>query len=72
MAQNTFIQKDGTRTETTRFLAGPTLTPGYWWSNEAPLGSEGNIWREVVAPHTPRKDTIFGYDAAEFMAKQYK
>jgi hypothetical protein len=69
---HTFIQKDGTKIETARFMQGPTLTPGYWWSQEAPLGSWESVWREVVKPPTPRADTIFGYEERAFMARQYK
>jgi hypothetical protein len=44
--------------------------PGYWWVNVAPLGSKPN-WQEQVKP-VSQAGKIFGYDAAEFMAKQYK
>jgi hypothetical protein len=67
-----YILKDGARVEVARVMQGPPLTPGYWWSQEAPLGSGESIWREVVQPATARPNTLFGYDEAEFMAKQYR
>lgn len=69
---HTYIQKDGTEIKVARVMQGPPLTPGYWWSQEAPLGSGESVWREVVQPPTPRTDTIFGYDERAFMARQYK
>lgn len=44
--------------------------PGYWLENVAPLG-ETPDWREVVAP-IPDDGKLFGYDAREFMSRQYK
>lgn len=51
--------------------------PGNVWVNIAPLG-EPPDWREVKSPHGPHSDPnygigkLFGYDAKEFMRKQYK
>jgi hypothetical protein len=47
------------------------LKPGYWWENVAPLGEAPN-WEMRPMPTPQREDTIFGYDAAAFMARQYK
>ena len=43
------------------------------WRNIAKLGEEPN-WIEDYPPETvdPNKETIFGYDAEEFIARQYK
>lgn len=68
---NVFITKDGQRVEVERFMQGPKLSAGYVWNNDAPLGSGEKVWREVVAPHVP-DGKLFGYDQAEFMAKQYR
>lgn len=44
--------------------------PGYWFVNIAKLDEQPN-WQEQVKPYETR-GTIFGYDQAEFLAKQYK
>jgi hypothetical protein len=71
MSKHTFIDKFGTQYVTDRFMAGPALHAGYWWNDEAPLGAGFSVWREVVRPHNT-DGKLFGYDAREFMAKQYK
>lgn len=48
--------------------------PGYWLVNVAPLG-ETPDWQEQVMPPTQdpnAKQTLFGYEEREFLAKQYK
>lgn len=51
--------------------------PGMAWENVAPLGAAPD-WREVPNAHGPHSDPnygfgkLFGYDQAEFMAKQYR
>ena len=47
------------------------LKPGYWWQNTAPLG-EKPTWKQRPEPHAADDGRLFGYDAAEFLAKQYK
>lgn len=43
------------------------------WKNVAKLG-EDPAWIEALPPESsdPNKETIFGYDAKEFMNRQYK
>ena len=50
-----------------------TCTPGYWFVNVAPLG-EPTDWVEQRVPYfDPLADRkIFGYDAKDFMQRQYK
>jgi hypothetical protein len=47
--------------------------PGYWFVNVAPLGDEPD-WIEQRVPYfDPLADRkLFGYDAKEFMQRQYK
>lgn len=54
----------------TSIMKLPPLKPGYWWENIAPLGSEPE-WVAKPAP-IQSDDRIFGYDRAEFMARQYR
>lgn len=48
----------------------PPLKPGYWWWNIAPIGEKPE-WVQKPAP-IESDDRIFGYDRAEFMARQYR
>jgi hypothetical protein len=53
-----------------KFMELPPLKPGYWWVNVS-LPGEDPVWEAQVAPiETGGK--LFGYDEADFMAKQYK
>lgn len=52
----------------------PPLAPGYWYVNVARVDQTPD-WR--VQPKPPGgspndEPTLFGYDAKEFMAKQYR
>lgn len=47
-----------------------TCKPGYWLWNVAKVDETPN-WQEQVKPYESL-DTLFGYDRAMFMAKQYK
>lgn len=62
---------------TSQEMMKATAKPGNAWENVAPLGEKPD-WREVKSPHGPHSDPnygigrLFGYDAQEFMGKQYK
>ncbi len=66
----TFIRANGSPVNCQRFMQGPTLSDGHWWSRQ---GDE-KVWKEVLQPkQTPeQKSTIFGYEAKAFMARQYR
>jgi hypothetical protein len=69
-----YITKDGTTVNAKTYGEHPKLSPGHHWTNDEPLG-EAPVWREVpgqIASVEPMRPTLFGYDEAEFMAKQYK
>lgn len=44
--------------------------PGYWFINVAKIDQEPD-WQERIKTPEP-SNTLFGYDVAEFMAKQYR
>lgn len=51
----------------------PSLKPGYWWWNVAPLGDRP-IWEQCPMPADVRPgeiDKILGYETKVFMARQY-
>jgi len=67
---NKFIMLDGTEIKTERFMQGPTLGKGRHWrihDDKTYVETLGDI--ESIDPN---KLTLFGYDADEFMARQYK
>jgi len=67
-----FINRIGEEFKVDRFMNGPVLQTGYWWHNETKdTMAEFQIWREVVQP-LEANSKLFGYDQAEFLAKQYK
>ena len=50
-----------------------TAKPGFWFVNTAPLGDDP-VWELQRAPYyDPLVDSkLFGYDAKQFMARQYR
>ena len=50
----------------------PSLKPGYWFVNVAPLGSVPKWEIQVEQPAYGVGGKIFGYPEDEFLAKQYK
>ena len=70
----TYVTKEGLTINAKTYGEQPKLSPGHHWSNNAPLG-ESPVWQEmpgVLASVEPSRPTLFGYDEAEFMAKQHK
>jgi len=63
---NTFILKTGEKVIVDRFVQGPKLSPGYWWTS---VGDD-KVYRETVAPYA--SDFLFGYRPEELLAKQYR
>lgn len=59
----------------TKEMMRATAPTGYWWENVAPLG-EAPDWQ--LSPIPPSVDPnhgvgrLFGYETAEFMARQYQ
>lgn len=67
---HTFILLSGKVLKFDRFMQGPKLTEGCHWHN-----AYDQVWVETqgeVESVNPNKRTLFGYDEAEFLARQYK
>jgi len=66
------VNRLGDEFKVDRFMNSPPLRAGYWWHNETQdTMAEFQTWLEVVAP-LDNNNKLFGYDQAEFLAKQYK
>ena len=70
--KHVYTRSDGTIGHTASFMMMPALRQGYEWRDESPIGSEWHHWVEKPVQPRPDRSTIFGYDAREFMARQYK
>lgn len=67
---HTFILLSGETLNFERFMQGPKLSEGCRWVNayeKVWIETKGEV--ETVDPNTR---TLFGYDEAEFLAKQYR
>jgi hypothetical protein len=64
---------------TTQEMMKSSAAPGHWWVNVARLGESPN-WQQQPMPSKEDGDpnspayrtTLFGYDQAAFLSKQYK
>lgn len=50
MKKQKFTRANGTRGAVSQIRDMPTLIPGHWWQNRAPLGAGFNHWHEVPVP----------------------
>lgn len=64
---HTFISKTGEQVQAERFMQAPALHAGYVWYN-----THDKVWIEQPEVQPLEDGKLFGYDVAEFMAKQYR